>query len=375
MKQGITLSQLAAELERQEAAKADYVADTRRMHFTTAPVAPDTDMARFHGASKSELDLLGAGATLDASGLVVLPHAHRQIANHLNIPWRYYQRLQGELPVLLDENVNRLLHHSPSRRMVRTLDGQARAFLSDAYRRLDNGELARVLLPILGDIPDVRFESCALTDERMYIKALTPRVTGTVKVGEEVCAGVFIANSEVGAGSLRIEPFVYTLACTNGMVIPRSLGAAAMRRIHVGRRVQNEEESLRVFRDETLQADDRAFFMACADVVRAAVDEVRFRELVTAMQNAAADEPVADVVGAVQTLAKREDLSDGEQRGILQHLAAGGDLSRWGVLSAVTRAAEDSDSYDRATELEELGGKLLAYSGSEWRGLATAAAS
>lgn len=360
MKTGITLSALAAELERQEQAKEDYIADTSRMHFTTT-------------ARGSELDLLAAdegGATL---ALGVLPHAHHQIATHLGVPWRYYQRLQSELPVLLDENVNRLFHHKPEPRMVRTLDGQARAFLSDRYRRLDNAELARVLLPILGEIPGVRFESCALTDSRMYIKALTPRVTGQVKVGEEVCAGVLIANSEVGHGRLRIEPFVYTLACTNGMVIPRSLGAAALSRVHVGRRVE-ADDTYRVFRDETLMADDRAFFMACADVVRAAVDEVRFRELVEAMQRAAADEPMQSVVGAVQRLAKAENLNDGERDSVLTHLAAGGDLSRWGLLSAVTRTAEDVESYDRATELEELGGKLLAYSPREWEGIATATA-
>lgn len=359
MKQGITLSELAAELERQEAAKADYIADTRRMHFTS-----DDD--------GSELDLLGEGAAASTVGLGVLPHAHQQIATRLGIPWRFYQRLQQELPVLLDENVNRLFRHKPERRMVRTLDGKARAFLSDSYRRLDNGELARTLLPILGDIPDVRFESCAITDQRMYIKAVTPRVTGEVKLGEEVCAGVLISNSEVGHGRLRIEPFVYTLACRNGMVIPKALGSAAISRVHVGRRVENEDNTYQVFRDETLMADDRAFFMACADVVRAAVDEVRFRELVDAMQAAAQDVEVQSVVPAVQRLASTENLNDGERDSVLTHLAAGGDLSRWGLLSAVTRAAEDVDSYDRATELEELGGKLLAYSEREWHSIATA---
>jgi hypothetical protein len=369
MKQGITLSELAAELERQERAKVDYIADTRRMHFNTDAAALENGRE-----GESELDLIGEGATESTSGLVVLDHCHRQIATRLGIPWRFYQRLRGELPVLLDENVNRLFHHKPEKRMIRTLDGRARAFLSDSYRRLDNGELARTLLPILGEIPELRVESCAITDERMYIKAVTPRVTGEVKVGEAVCAGVLIANSEVGMGRLRIEPFVYTLICRNGMVIPRTLGAAAINRVHVGRRVENEDDTYRVFRDETLMADDRAFFMACADVVRAAVDEVRFHELVEAMRAAAADETVQSVVGAVQRLAKVENLSDGEQESVLTHLARGGDLSRWGVLSAVTRTAEDQESYDRATELEELGGKLLAYSPGDWRSIARAQA-
>ena len=365
MKQHLSLSELAAELERQQAVKVDYVADTRRIHFTTG---------HEDGVSRSTLDLIGDGASEETSDLVVLPFAHRQISDHTGIPWKFYERLRadGGLRGLLDENVNRLFHHEPKRRMIRTLDGKARAFLSDGYRRLDNYDLAEVVIPALGEIPDIRFESCSLTDSRLYIKALTPRISGEVKVGEEVCAGVFISNSEVGSGSLRVEPFVYTLACTNGMVVAKGLGSAALRRIHVGRRVTTEEDGFRVFRDETLAADDRAFFMAAADVVRAAVDEVQFRDLLASMRAAAESEPVVDAPAAVERLAKVERLSEGERAGVLTHLAAGGDLSKWGVLSAVTRQAEDVESYDRATELEELGGKILAYTDREWRTIAAA---
>ena len=369
MKQGQTLQELAAELDRQNSAKRDYVADTRRMHFTTIT---EQDREGEQDGRWSEIDLVGEGAGDDTSGLIVTDHTAHQLADHLKIPFGFYQRLYGGLPDLLDTNVNRLLHHNPQRRMLRTLDGRARAFLSDRYRRLDNFELAQTLLPILNDIGEgVRIESCALTEKRMYIKAITPRVGGQVKVGEEVCAGVFISNSEVGEGRLRVEPLVYTLACSNGMVVPKSLGTA-LRRIHVGRRVENEADSYAIFRDETLQADDQAFFMAAADVVRAAVDEVRFRELTEAMRAAAEGRPLESVTLGVERLAKAEDLNDQEKDSVLTHLAAGGDLTQWGVLSAITRASQDVESYDRATELEELGGKVLAYSAREWDALATA---
>jgi len=42
------------------------------------------------------------------------------------------------------------------------------------------------------------------------------------------------------------------------------------------------------------------------------------------------------------------------------------------MISAVTRAAEDASSYDRASEMEALGGKLLAYSGRSWGQVARA---
>ncbi|MDQ6772201.1 MAG: hypothetical protein M3024_04315 [Candidatus Dormibacteraeota bacterium] len=51
----------------------------------------------------------------------------------------------------------------------------------------------------------------------------------------------------------------------------------------------------------------------------------------------------------------------------------GGDLARYGALNAVTRAAQDAEDYDRATELEALGGVVLAMDHADWRPVAVAA--
>ena len=51
-----------------------------------------------------------------------------------------------------------------------------RAYLSNRYRRIDNIDIAGVTLPILGGLPDIRFESCQITESRMYIKAVNPRL-------------------------------------------------------------------------------------------------------------------------------------------------------------------------------------------------------
>jgi hypothetical protein len=357
MRQMYTLEELARELERQSEVKEDYLTDTRRIHFTST-------------SEQSEIDLLGeGGGEPAATGLVLNDIAHSQLATWLKIPLNFYRRLQGDLPELLDQNVNRLLRHAPATRMIRTMDGTARAFLSDSYRRLDNDEIARNILPVLGEIPDLSIRSCAVTDTRMHIKATTPRLRGNV-VGQEVCAGVYIGNSEVGFGRVVVYPFVEVLICTNGMVVQRA-GEGMMRQVHVGRRVEADNMG-RVFRPETVAADDHAFMMALSDVVRAAVDEVRFRELLRDMERTTSTEPIADPVAAVRVLSQRESLSEDESRDVLRHLATGGDLSLWGLLNAVTRTAEDSATYDRATELETLGGKMMDYTGRDWRPVARA---
>jgi hypothetical protein len=45
---------------------------------------------------------------------------------------------------------------------------------------------------------------------------------------------------------------------------------------------------------------------------------------------------------------------------VLRALVEGGDLSMWGLANAVTSLAADAPTYDRSTELESIGGQMLA---------------
>jgi len=57
----------------------------------------------------------------------------------------------------------------------------------------------------------------------------------------------------------------------------------------------------------------------------------------------------------------------------MRQLIAEGDLSAYGLVNAVTHYSDDVEDYDRATESEALGGKLIELSSSEWEELAEAA--
>ncbi len=52
-----------------------------------------------------------------------------------------------------------------------------------------------------------------------------------VEVGDVVIAGFVISNSEVGLGSLRVEPLVFRFVCKNGMICKDY----AQKRYHVGK--------------------------------------------------------------------------------------------------------------------------------------------
>ncbi len=256
MKTGKSLTELAMELERQSSAKTDYIANTLALEMT-----PNGNLA-IEGDSHQEFPITA--------------HAHAQIAARLDIPAKYYNRMKAEVPELLAANVNKWFHSKPSRRMVRTLDGSMRAFLSDRYRRLDNFDLASAALPILAGMGEgIEIVSSELTGSRMYIKAINRRLELSVKKGDVVQAGVCITNSEVGIGSLKVEPLVYRLICLNGLIAQDY----ATKKYHVGR-VADEGEAYELYSDETLKADDKAFYLKVQDTVRAAVDVAKFGQIV-----------------------------------------------------------------------------------------------
>ena len=65
--------------------------------------------------------------------------------------------------------------------------------------------------------------------------------------------------------------------------------------------------------------------------------------------------------------------NESERAGVLRHLIVAGDLSGYGLVNAVTHYSHDVEDYDRATEFEALGGKLIELPSSEWKELAEAA--
>jgi hypothetical protein len=353
MKTGRSLSDLAAELERQASSKRDYIADTRALQ-----VRPD--------ASTGLIVLEGVNG-----GMPLRPTAHEQMGSILGIPRTYYDRLMANAPDLLARNVNHWLKAEPARKMIRTLDGGVRAILSDRYRPLDNMDLAEAVIPRLMAL-EGQVVSGEVTERRFYLKAVTPRITGEIKKGDEVQAGLVVSNSEIGEGSLKVEQLSYRLVCLNG-----AIHAKAIRQTHAGRRSGFDgadliEGSREHFRDETRAADDRAFFLKVQDAVSATLSPAGFDKLLDTMRGATERKIEADPVQVVEVVSRRFGLAEAERGSVLKHLISGADLSAWGLANAVTRASQDIESYDRSTELEAVGGQIVELSRHDWDTLAAA---
>lgn len=349
MKQGLSLVEMAQQIQDQASMKRDYIADTRQIEMN------------------EDGSLTIQAETIEE--FTITDHTHSQIAQRIQIPTKYYNRMREEAPQLLARNANHWFQKNPEPRMIRTLQGKARAFLSNRYRRVDNMAIAETVLPVLSEFGDgLQIGSIGLTESRLYIKVVNKRMELDVKVGDPVQAGVIVSNSEVGLGSIRIEPLIYRLVCSNGMALPDR----GMKKYHTGRALDNDEDAYEIFTDETKEAEDKALLLKVRDMVRAATSEALFTKIVQEMRDSTERKIEGHPAKAVEVLGTKFNMNQAEQSSVLTHLIQGGDLSAYGLLNAVTRTSQDLTDYDRATEFEVMGSQVLTLPQSTWKEIALA---
>lgn len=348
MRTGKSLTELAAELTRIQESKRDFSVPTTKLAMN------ENGALEFANGTKHEFAL-----NAWSSG---------QVAGFADIPKQYFDKIQTENPALLAQNVNHGFARAKDsdKRLVRTIDGRVRGFLSNRYRMLDSHDLLETALPFL---LENNFEvlSSEITERRLYLKVATPKIETEITKGDVVRYGVMISNSDVGSGSLRIEPFLTRLVCMNGMV-----AESIFKRAHLGR--GNTDDGIaEIMKDETRRLDDAAFFAKIRDYLEATIRPEIFEKEVNKMREAA-NMPIKNVMNLekVIELTMNEVGVKGEtiKRGILAALATGNEgagLTKWGLVNSFTRAAQmDELSYDVATELERAGGLILDLNKSQW---------
>lgn len=369
MKRGLSLVEMATELERQSSAKKDFVASTEVM---------DIAVVETEGQKEVKLQLNGNSESRE---LAINKIAHHQIAAHTKVPQAYYDKMKDEAPELLGENIRHWFRKYPAPRLTRTLDDRLRAFLSNGYRPLENEDLFTAIYPVLMDAK-LEIMSCDVTETRLYIKAVDQRIKKDVPSGRRIGDGshvffdtcspaIIVSNSEVGHGNLRVETGVFTKVCTN----LATFADGGMKKRHVGARSElvDTAEIQHLLSDDTKRATDKAIWMQVHDVVRNAFDEVRFGERCDQLSELSKNEITGDPVKVVDFAVKKFGLTEGEGSSILKHLIRGSDLTQYGLFNAVTRTAEDLPDYDRASSFEQLGGRIVELPRRDWEVMAKAA--
>ena len=346
-----SLTTFAAEIERIQATAKDYRVPAKNIRMT----------------EDKSLILSGIDGEFGLKD-----YAHGQLADKVGIPRTYYDKL-SQIPGLRTANVNAWLDHGASQRtpasyMVRTLDGLGRAFLSSAFRPIDNAEILSAILPTIQDLREktgeIKVHSSGLTDEKMFVQILFPGVSGEVNVGDVVQAGVTITNSEIGAGTFQIEGLVYRLVCKNGMIGSKIIGQR-----HVGRRIGADENDYRIFKTDTIRAEHDAYRKIVRDVFADAMRGDWFRAELDKMK-AAAEDAIVSPVRLSQALFKEKIMTEQDSRTVLMNLG-GNDKTRWGLVNSITAMAHDVENPAQQYHYESLGNTILNLPCSQWERIAS----
>jgi len=334
------LNEFLEKIEKNEKNKNDYLVNSKSMNMFN-----DSALA----IHKEETP----------AGFELTDYAHGQLASKLNIPKKYYDKM-GEISGLRSYNVNQWFKNQPQTQIVRTLDGKARAFLSDRFKPIDNHFVLQAFLPTLQKYPQLEVKSSSLTDMRMYLQITFPTLEREVSTGDVVRAGVVLTNSEVGAGAVDIKSMIWRLACSNGMI-----SGSVLRRYHVGRRVGSNEEDYGLFQDDTIKAELESYRLRMRDVLADALTETSFETQVAKLQDAVEDK-ILKPNKTVENVTKRFGLTQDQGESILSNMVNELNLNRYGLANGITHLAHETKSIEEQYAMEKLGNDIIELKPDEW---------
>jgi hypothetical protein len=276
-------------------------------------------------AESGALELAGAngnGGSFSLSDLAV-----SQICEKLEIPARYYRRLPGEMQAFV-ANYD-LGRQNGKSFLLRGKAGRIRAFLSAEYIAYNNTQIAETAEALLRNAV-LSVKSFVLEETHMFLKILS----------EDICdlesglkAGISIGNSEVGMGSVSVEPFVFRKPCTNDLIVSRE---KSFRYAHIH-----------------LTAHELTRRMA-----EAVSDGFRVASSVLEVFLKAREEPIEDPLDTIRKIAEARQFSQKLTDEVVSSYLVEPEASRFGVINAFTNAAQKLGPLQRI-EMERFAGTLL----------------
>ena len=319
------------------------------------------------------------------------------IAAKLGVPVTYLKTLREQRPDLYDANVNGWLHGrrplhkpfsdaadsgaliregipgDPRSFLVRCFRGDddgtgiARAFLSDRYSMVDNLDVLMAALEGMKEAGvNTRIDGGDLTERRMVVRVSCPEVSALAPVlldgyrspftGEygadnpTVWAGFQISNSEVGGGAFTITPRLVVQVCNNGMTMAKD----ALQKVHLGSRM---DAGVIRWQADTNEAAITLVQKQTRDAVATFLSKDYLEQAILRLEAHAADEVRSPE--QVKSMAKQLRYTDAEADAILAHFTQGGQLTRGGVVNAITAYAQTVEDGEQAYKLEQQATSLL----------------
>jgi hypothetical protein len=272
---------------------------------------------------------------------------HTQIAEKLEIPLKYYRKMEEEAPELLAQNVNAWLKKNEKEVFLRGLAENVRAFLSDRYRVIDHLDVLYCSLNEL-QTHEAEIQDCFLSETEMNIKVKSQKLRDFVRHKDDlIMGGIFLTNSETGHKALRVEPRLFRVKCSNGMIVEEMV----TREIHIG----NGDEIY-----------DEIIYLS----IRRSIRELfgRFGEIIQHLREST-EIKVRNPQRVINNVVEQYKLSEVQKANILMAFGAEPEYDQYGIANAVTLAAQKEETWEKSVELEKLGGKLIALPMEEFKAL------
>lgn len=259
--------------------------------------------------------------------------------------------------------------------------------LSDKYLRVDNWD---VLIAALDGLKEAGvhadIDKCQLSERRMVVDVICPEISqiasdllrdyrnpfdeggndtytraggwtleraraaaaregGSYEPGSEpvIWAGFQISNSETGNGAFGLAPRIVFSPCRNGLKLTRDI----VKRMHLGSKMDVGSVA---FSNETLEANTQLVRLMTRDAIVSWTTPGFLADTIDSLT--AMDAPVQDAVKSVRLLAQTQKYSEQVEAGILAHFIRGAQLTKLGLMNAVTSYAQVVESPDLSYTLE-----------------------
>lgn len=344
------LETLVQKVQTSAANSRDYVVNVRNMSFCYNSTKGKTE----YQAGVPDHGMIGGELT---------PHALSQLAQDLKIPAQFVRTLLIEDPHYLPSVMSHRALHSKSTKMLRTEQGRLMAAVSPSFSRdYDNHIFLQAVIPALSE-SGMKIASANLSDTHMHLKFSNPNMRGFVTAGDEIQAGIHAKNSPVGLSRALIAEMIEVLICTNGMTRKKSV--AAYGRIHRG-----QKQKLGAL--DPICVTDAHIMKIIQDInsaTKAIASEETFQATLgalTAAHNVKITVPDRNLLVFIENIGRIVGFTKEDALPIHEHLLDRGEMTQYGLMNAVTRYSQDISDYDYATELENVGGKVIELTPYQW---------
>jgi hypothetical protein len=303
--------------------------------------------------------MMSIGGRTDMN-LTLSPNALRQFAASADVPSAYLNDIafSGEdwKIALASRTLNDFAQHMPTRHLIREVNGEARAFMSDKYKRMDSFEIYKTFIES-SQAEGARVVDASYNGFTGYIEVLLTEIFEIPTEGNGTVYAAFgarIQNSDFGTSKLDVKVFMIQVQCFNGMT-----GQSVMSAVHLGARMGDDVE----LSDRTHRLDTATKVSAVRDIMKGYFGKERILDNVARIQKSAAAK--IELPQVIETLPKM-GVTKGEVSLIEKALMESpegsgitGGSTLWKLSNAVSWIGNTLENPDRQRELSEIAYQIM----------------